>query len=147
MPATSVVGGQRAAEQVVVLSGPGHSGVSWVKSWLPAPVSPAAEPYSTLTAPAWGLGPTPSVQAPAASSARLSPSKSPTASLNPSRSPISAVPGTPGLFWVRSRLPAAVSPAGDPASTATAPAAPALPTASPIAPAAKASSTLSDSRA
>ena len=36
----------------LVLGGAAHPGLFWVKVWLPDPVSPAALPYSTLTAPA-----------------------------------------------------------------------------------------------
>jgi hypothetical protein len=44
-------------------------GLSWVKSWLPDPVSPAAPPYSTFTAPAPVILPTDSPGTPTARSA------------------------------------------------------------------------------
>jgi hypothetical protein len=46
--------------------------VFWVKYWLPLPLSPPAEPYSTLTAPAKVMSPTPSPGAPTARSAKPS---------------------------------------------------------------------------
>jgi hypothetical protein len=88
-------------------------GVSWVNNWLPVPVSPAAPPYSTLTAP------TPnrlldSPGAPTARSAKPSLLKSPAAKTSPKKSPSSAVLPTPGLSWVNNWLPDPVSPAAPP---------------------------------
>src|SRR5512132_75140 len=54
----------------------GSSGLSWVNSWLPAPESPPADPYSTLTAPASTMAPTSSEETPTAGSAKPSLSKS-----------------------------------------------------------------------
>ena len=57
----------------------------------------------------------------------------------PNWSKASATPGTPGLFWVNSWPPVAVSPPAEPGITLTAPAPCALPTASSGAPAARSS--------
>jgi hypothetical protein len=66
--------------------------------WLPLPVSPPADPYSTFTAPAPIAAPTPSCTTPTARSAKLSMSKSPRPTptqtgrrVRPSRAPPRAV--------------------------------------------------------
>src|SRR6266511_3683722 len=114
----------------------GTPGVSWVNSWLPIPVSPPADPGSTLTAPANSKEPTVSPSTPTARSTKPSSPKAPAASAMPNPSRNSALsstpglswvnswlpaPGTPGLSWVNSWLPIPVSPPADPESTLTAP--------------------------
>src|ERR687897_788387 len=102
-------------------------GLSWVNSWLPVPVSPPVVPYSTFTAPASTIAPRSSNVTPTARSANPSPSKSPIASVSPKPSPGSEPPGTPGLSWVKSRLPVPVSPLAVPSRIFTAPALPVAP--------------------
>jgi hypothetical protein len=82
-------------------------GLSWVKNWLPVPVSPAALPYSTLTAPT-SCRLLDSPAAPIARSAKPSLLKSPTPNALPKVSPASAVLPTPAVFWVKNWLPVPV---------------------------------------
>src|SRR6266511_4304019 len=109
---------------------PGTPGLSWVNSWLPIPVSPPADPESTLTAPPRSLAPKSSPGAPTAKSTKRSPSKSPAPTATPNSSSGSTRPTTPGLSWVNSWLPAPVSPPAEPYSTFTAPASTTAPTSS-----------------
>jgi hypothetical protein len=69
-------GVKHSAKAVAWLGRTLNSGLSWVKSWLPVPLSPPAVPYSTLTAPASARLPTSSKGIPMARSARPSLSKS-----------------------------------------------------------------------
>src|SRR6266545_3535080 len=102
---------------------PGRPPVPCQNCWLPAPVRPLAEPYSTLTSPASTIDPTSSNGTPTARSAKPSLLKSPVASENPNRSPASAGPGTPPAPCQNCWLPAPpVRPLAEPYSTFTDPA-------------------------
>src|SRR5215216_4968689 len=90
----------------------------WVKVCAPLRVTPEAEPYSTLTAPASTMLPTSSVGAPAARSSKVSLLKSPAASAPPNTSSAS----TALTGWVKVCAPVRVSPPAEPYSTLTAPA-------------------------
>src|SRR6266508_5098926 len=109
----------------------GTPGVSWVNSWLPIPVSPPADPGSTLTAPANSKEPTVSPSTPTARSTKPSSPKAPAASAMPNPSRNSALSSTPGLSWVNSWLPAPVNPPAEPGRTLTAPAPAMSPSCSP----------------
>ena len=113
--------------------------LSWCQIWLPVAVRPAADPRSTLTAPAFAIAPTSSPRAPIARSSKPSLLKSPTARASPKRSPVSATLSMPALSWCQNWLPVAVRPAADPRSTLTAPALATVPTSSPGAPTARSS--------
>src|SRR5215211_2561904 len=97
---------------------------TWVTSRPPVAVRPAAEPGTTLPAPAPTAVPTASPGAPAARSTKPSWLKSAAASADPNWSPPSTLPAT----WVNSRPPLVVKPPGGPYSTLTTPAAKTLPT-------------------
>src|SRR5829696_438205 len=110
------------------------SGLPWVAT---APAArPPGEPASRLTAPALEVAPTFSPGAPTTRSAMPSPPRMPLATAEPKASPVSAAPPAPPP-WNRVWLPAAVSLAGEPYRTVTAPALPAAPMSSPGAPTAR----------
>src|SRR6266508_4170216 len=125
----------------------GTPGVSWVNSWLPIPVSPPADPGSTLTAPANSKEPTVSPSTPTARSTKPSSPKAPAASAMPNPSRNSALSSTPGLSWVNSWLPAPVNPPAEPGRTLTAPAPAMSPSCSPTPTARSAKLSLSKSPA
>ena len=113
--------------------------LSWCQIWSPAAVRPAAEPYSTLTAPAFAAAPTSSPRTPIARSSKPSLSKSPTARARRRSRPLSAAPSMPATSWCQNWSPVAVSPAAEPCSTLTAPAFATVPTSSPGTPMARSS--------
>src|SRR6266545_2201627 len=121
---------------------PGTPAVSWVSCWLPVAVSPDAEPYRTVTAPASTIVPTSSNSTATARSARLSLLKSPPASRWPRWSSPSVTPATPGVSSVNCWLPVADRPAAEPYRTLTEPPLTAAPTSSEGAPTARSSTPL-----
>ena len=100
--------GQLLAELIAGLRQP----PDLVNNRPPLVVNPAAEPGSTLSAPASPMVPTSSSGAEAARSANPSWLKSPAANANPNRSRFSAFPPT----WVNNRPPLVVSPQPIPAA-------------------------------
>src|SRR6266508_3793874 len=77
-----------------VSAAPTIPGVSWVNCWLPVPDRPAAEPYRTVTAPAFTVVPTSSDGVPTARSTKPSLSKS-ARTLGPVADPVGASLATP----------------------------------------------------